>query len=147
MRVRNISSAVPASFMVTCTSGAELRIKRGVSQFFRVHFAKAFEAGDGQAAFAGGTDGRGEASQIFQRRAVLAADQVEGGVLSAGPDGGSEGIDGEAELFQLFQATVDAADFVEFDNVELRRGMTVALGGAVGIRRSVFRHVVMHIDI
>ena len=59
-------------------------IERRVAQLFGVHFAQAFEAGDRQALFAGGADGRQQAAQIFQAGRVLAAAEHEARLFGAG---------------------------------------------------------------
>ena len=48
-------------------------VERGFAEFFGVHFAEAFEAGDLQAFFAGGADGGGQAAEVFEAGFVFAA--------------------------------------------------------------------------
>ena len=58
IRMRNRSSAAPASSMRDLQQRAVGRVERRFAELLGVHFAQAFEAGDLQALFAGGADGR-----------------------------------------------------------------------------------------
>ena len=95
-------------------------VERGVAEFFGVHFAEAFEAGDLQAFFAGGADGGGEAAEVFEAGFVFAAAEGVAAGLFAGALLGDQGFDGEAEFGEVGERGVDRADFVELDDAEAR---------------------------
>ncbi len=105
-------------------------VERGVAEFFGVHFAEAFEAGDLQAFFAGGADGGGEAAEVFEAGFVFAAAERVAAGFFAGALLRDEGVDREAELGEVGERGVDRADFVELDDAE------AVSGGARPLKRA-----------
>ena len=73
------------------------------AELFGVHFAQAFETGDLQTFFAGGSNGGRQAPQVLQARLAVAAAQAVAGTLLAGAVLGDERADGKAEVVQVAQ--------------------------------------------
>ena len=93
-------------------------VESGVAELFGVHFAEAFEAGDLQAFFAGGSNGAGEAAEVFQAVFVFAAAERVAGFFDARALLRDEGLDIEAELGEVGERGVDRADLVQVDDAD-----------------------------
>ena len=108
---------------------AVVGVERRFAELFRVHFAEALEAGDGEAFLARFADGGGEAAEVFESCFVFAAADVVAAPFFAGSLMRDEGLDREAEVLEVGENVVDRADFVEFDDAETR-----AFGFGVAVR-------------
>ena len=93
-------------------------VERRFAEFFRVHFAEAFEPGDLQTFFARGADGAGEAAEVFEARFVFAAADGVAAPLFAGPFLRNERLRCRSRGLSGRQHVVDRADFVEFDDAK-----------------------------
>ncbi len=96
---------------------AVVGVERGVAELFGVHLAEAFEASDGEPAFAGGADGGQQPAEVLDAGGLLAAVERVARDLDAGALLANEILDVEAELFKLLERALDRADFVQLDDV------------------------------
>ena len=87
-----MSSAAPASRMLTWIRVRWAGSKRGFAEFLGVHFTEAFEAGHLQTLFAGGADRGQQAAEILERDLALAAAEDVAGRFDAGALLGDQAI-------------------------------------------------------